>query len=474
MTLTEYELERQRRMEENRRRMAELGLPQMAEDMAQAAAGDAPPKKKREKREAGPLLEPSRRSNRNEGKERPTYVYEQERGSGGSRTLHDGPLVKEGECEEVYGVRHVLALGSHEKNWDMFTDGYTSLGERIYDPENGASCHQCRQKTLGLRTSCSSCKTGLGMLCGDCLFARYGENVEEAAANESWVCPCCRDLCNCSTHRKKRKWEATGALHRSVKARGYLSVAHYLVLNKAGGLEAKRAALASGFCPPELTEKLEAEIPQLEKEAAAAPPAPEPAQDAAAAEGSKDAQGGGSKRRKSAAGGDKGKGKKGQAEEDAAEAAEAASGAGSKKQKAAGKRAAGKQAAGKEEGGSKAGSKAAVPEGSGKKAQRKPRGKKGQPAATSLPAVPTAAADGALETSGAGHSGAVAADASPAEEAEVTAPALAAVVAAARSGIITKAPFSRKRAAGGLPGSGATIMEAMVAAPARRRRSGDQ
>ncbi len=35
-----------------------------------------------------------------------------------------------------------------------------------------------------------------------------------------WVCPCCRDLCNCSTHRKKKKWEATGQLHRSVKARG--------------------------------------------------------------------------------------------------------------------------------------------------------------------------------------------------------------------------------------------------------------
>jgi hypothetical protein len=33
---------------------------------------------------------------------------------------------------------------------------------------------------------------------------------------------------------------------------GYLSVAHYLVLNKAAGLAAKRAALASGFCPPDL------------------------------------------------------------------------------------------------------------------------------------------------------------------------------------------------------------------------------
>lgn len=33
---------------------------------------------------------------------------------------------------------------------------------------------------------------------------------------------------------------------------GYLSAAHYLVLTFASGLEAKRAALASGFCPPQL------------------------------------------------------------------------------------------------------------------------------------------------------------------------------------------------------------------------------
>ena len=32
---------------------------------------------------------------------------------------------------------------------------------RIYDSEKGLSCHQCRQKTMGQRTSCSSCKSGL-------------------------------------------------------------------------------------------------------------------------------------------------------------------------------------------------------------------------------------------------------------------------------------------------------------------------
>lgn len=31
----------------------------------------------------------------------------------------------------------------------------------IYDPDNGKSCHQCRQKTLGLRTACSRCTSGL-------------------------------------------------------------------------------------------------------------------------------------------------------------------------------------------------------------------------------------------------------------------------------------------------------------------------
>lgn len=39
-------------------------------------------------------------------------------------------------------------------------------------------------------------------------------------AAAEWVCPCCRDLCNCSRHRKLRKWEATGMLHHRVKARG--------------------------------------------------------------------------------------------------------------------------------------------------------------------------------------------------------------------------------------------------------------
>ena len=43
---------------------------------------------------------------------------------------------------------------------ELFQDGYdVSTGKRIYDRVAGMTCHQCRQKTLGLHTSCSQCET---------------------------------------------------------------------------------------------------------------------------------------------------------------------------------------------------------------------------------------------------------------------------------------------------------------------------
>lgn len=135
---------------------------------------------------------------------------------------------------------------------------------------------------------------------------RYGENVDEVNANPDWLCPLCRDICNCSFHRSKRGWAPTGTLYRHaiaegepqagrklltapVPARGwfdymdgasvqefpgankrmcgglslmcptcpppppagYKSVAHYLVLNNLSD-EAKPVALERGLCPPEL------------------------------------------------------------------------------------------------------------------------------------------------------------------------------------------------------------------------------
>jgi hypothetical protein len=87
---------------------------------------------------------------------------------------------------------------------------------QIYDQVDGVTCHQCRQKTLGKRTQCSQCNSLFGQFCGDCLYMRYGENVDEVAEKVDWVCPCCRDLCNCSAHRSRAGWAPTGSMFRCV------------------------------------------------------------------------------------------------------------------------------------------------------------------------------------------------------------------------------------------------------------------
>ena len=59
-----------------------------------------------------------------------------------------------------------------------------------------------------------------GVLCGDCLFMRYGENILEVDEKHEWTCPVCRGLCNCSNHRIRRGWLPTGTLYRRAIAEG--------------------------------------------------------------------------------------------------------------------------------------------------------------------------------------------------------------------------------------------------------------
>ncbi|KAG6405885.1 hypothetical protein SASPL_133479 [Salvia splendens] len=136
---------------------------------------------------------------------------------------------EEGSRPEVYSEEHDKLLGSTEMSWTLFVDGYGKDGKRIYDPINGKTCHQCRQKTLGQRTHCSSCNMVQGQFCGDCLYMRYGENVIEAKANPDWICPVCRGICNCSLCRQGKGWPPTGMMYKKIANLGYKSVAHYLV-----------------------------------------------------------------------------------------------------------------------------------------------------------------------------------------------------------------------------------------------------
>ncbi|XP_074563076.1 uncharacterized protein LOC141819729 [Curcuma longa] len=131
--------------------------------------------------------------------------------------------IEAGAKEEVYAVEHEKLLGSYE------ICGFGKDGRRIYDPINGKTCHQCRQKTLDHHTHCSKCQLLQGQFCGNCLFNRYGENILETSKNPNWICPVCRGICNCSLCRIKKGLVPTGILYKKVANLGYKSVAHYLI-----------------------------------------------------------------------------------------------------------------------------------------------------------------------------------------------------------------------------------------------------
>ncbi|KAI2653229.1 Cell division cycle-associated 7-like protein [Labeo rohita] len=94
--------------------------------------------------------------------------------------------------------------------------------DKILDKENGSTCHQCRQKTLDTKTECRGlfCGGVKGQFCGPCLRNRYGE--------DTWECPICRGVCNCSLCRKRDGRCATGALTRLAKFYGHDNVRDYL------------------------------------------------------------------------------------------------------------------------------------------------------------------------------------------------------------------------------------------------------
>ncbi|XP_041868082.1 cell division cycle-associated 7-like protein isoform X1 [Melanotaenia boesemani] len=102
--------------------------------------------------------------------------------------------------------------------------------DKIWDKENGSSCHQCRQKTLDTKTVCRSgfCVGVKGQFCGPCLKNRYGEDVRTVLLDPMWSCPICRGMCNCSLCRKKEGRCATGILVGLARYSGHDNVHEYL------------------------------------------------------------------------------------------------------------------------------------------------------------------------------------------------------------------------------------------------------
>jgi hypothetical protein len=102
--------------------------------------------------------------------------------------------------------------------------------EKIYDRVRGTTCHQCRQKTIDLKTVChnKNCCGTRGQFCGPCLKNRYGEEVKDALFDDSWVCPPCRGICNCSFCMPKKGKPPTGIMIHLAREAGYENVKEYL------------------------------------------------------------------------------------------------------------------------------------------------------------------------------------------------------------------------------------------------------
>ncbi|XP_065876701.1 uncharacterized protein [Euphorbia lathyris] len=232
--MSPYERSREERIKANLERMQKLGISDLSLKLKSLTS---PPKrtKRTYTKRASPLpplhpspSEPRRRSSRLQTSTPVSY-------SEAVMAKKSGPIeeeyvtLEEGAKPEVYTEEHEKLLGSTEKSWTLFVDGYGADGKRIYDPIKGKTCHQCRQKTLGYRTHCSQCELVQGQFCGDCLYMRYGEHVLEAIENPDWICPPCRGICNCSLCRNGKGWTPTGMLYKKISRMGYKSVAHYLI-----------------------------------------------------------------------------------------------------------------------------------------------------------------------------------------------------------------------------------------------------
>ncbi|CAI8583080.1 unnamed protein product [Vicia faba] len=123
--------------------------------------------------------------------------------------------------------------------------GVRIVGNRIYDSENGKTCHQCRQKTRDFCAACKNPRNGKPCtirFCHKCLLNRYGEKAEEVDLLNDWMCPKCKGICNCSLCMKKRGQQPTGLLAHTAKKSGFNSVSDMLSKKASEGLELNSSA----------------------------------------------------------------------------------------------------------------------------------------------------------------------------------------------------------------------------------------
>jgi len=182
-----YELEREARIAQNKRRLAELvggcALPVIEQPKA---------KKESKLQAAVAHLPPRDRSSRLAGKPAPVYVLPDD----------------EPDHDSLTGRRRTSSRGIG--------------GERgVYGAEGARTCHSCRQKTTSFKAMCTACPL---MWCTACLRTRYNESAHSANETGTWMCPKCRSCCICSSCLKRTGRQPTGVLAPAALDAGYTSV----------------------------------------------------------------------------------------------------------------------------------------------------------------------------------------------------------------------------------------------------------
>lgn len=139
---------------------------------------------------------------------------------------------------ETYSLEHVERLNMFRPILEYKKSRANIYCSKVHPqpcPYGCKSCHFCRQRTTELKTVCSMCEgvntgiggRGRGYWCGSCLWQRIGENIEEVRGRNDWICPACRDICNCSGHnclRLSKGWFPTNQLIHEAMQMGYRSV----------------------------------------------------------------------------------------------------------------------------------------------------------------------------------------------------------------------------------------------------------
>ncbi|XP_047333742.1 uncharacterized protein LOC124937516 [Impatiens glandulifera] len=126
----------------------------------------------------------------------------------GSQIPEDGTLLQSSEIVEEK---------QKQKRKRNENPGVRIIGNRIYDSENGKTCHQINAFEDQL------CRYRL------CISKLYGVKAEEMSVVEDWFCPKCRDNCNCSFCMKKRGHKPIGILVHTAKSIGFSSVSEMLL-----------------------------------------------------------------------------------------------------------------------------------------------------------------------------------------------------------------------------------------------------